>query len=86
VDLREQLKRRLDKVYHTHLPLEPHDIFIQVAGIGAVADECIRQMEWARHECPFEWAGTPDPITKAGSADAILSIAPDGWTPPKDED
>lgn len=46
-----------------------------------MADECIRQMEWARHECPFEWAGTPDPVTKAGSPDAILTPAPPDWRP-----
>jgi hypothetical protein len=46
-----------------------------------LADECIRQMEWARHECCFEWAGTPDEVTLAGSRDAILRIAPDDWKP-----
>lgn len=47
----------------------------------SLADECIRQMEFARHECPFEWAGTPNPETFAGSPEAILRLAPEDWKP-----
>jgi hypothetical protein len=87
-DLRETLATRLwiislgaaaPKVL-THTP----NHFV-MEGWRALADECIRQMGWARHNALIErdW----NAIMRQAALDDDLSMpltpAPDGWSPPK---
>lgn len=71
MSLREELARRLYKA--TYPELEPHnasDLWL------LIADECIRQMEWARETVP---------MTKTLAAtfrDLVpLTLAPEDWKP-----
>ena len=43
-----------------------------IAAWSSLADECIRQMEWARLECALDWDDYDN---------VPLSMAPDDWNP-----
>lgn len=78
-DLREQLAQRLAAVvptsnYGAELDLRK----VQEKFYGALADECLRQMEWARHECS---TGPGDSEGVELDFDQPLTLAPEDWKP-----
>jgi len=101
-DLRERFAKRLWDIDPRRWPNKPDLIIggfaetdIRGAGgltYGILADECIRQMEWARNNCvdvvtrgreyevPSMGGGTE--ITWSETHEARdLTLAPDSWTP-----
>lgn len=79
--LREQLARRLAKISEDQPYLDDFDADENPAW-GALADEVIRQMEWARINCA-------DLIAPEGTMDVDtmvpLTLAPPEWKPWPDE-
>jgi len=74
-NLREELARRLSTIWQKEMQDEP-DADVHW---NAIADECIRQMEWARRECviPFQ----PDYDECEIDYSAPLTFAPADWKP-----
>lgn len=71
--LREDLARRLARLNETE---EDWRLYL------TSADECIRQMEWARRGMLLKLAGLKDTgQTLAPITDPPLTLAPEGWTP-----
>ena len=70
-NLREELADQLFRAWHAAVPGSN--------GWLLVADECIRQMEWARRECviPFQ----PDYDECEIDYSAPLTLAPKDWQP-----
>ena len=90
MSLREDLAKRLAKVLNgaiVRAETTPEGFpGMTRADMGPVADECIRQMEWARQRCGRESA--PPTYTEYGSrpihgmgALKTLTLAPPDWNP-----
>lgn len=89
-DLREQLAKRMWEIDPRRWPGKPDLIISGFANTdlrgagglsyGNIADECIRQMEWARRNCLYGPSEIP-----GGSAICLtfnpISIAPEDWKP-----
>ncbi|HLE28139.1 MAG TPA: hypothetical protein VI793_08485 [Anaerolineales bacterium] len=76
--LRQQVTARFDEI------LKPYgDRLLDDDGwLIALADECIRQMEWARRECTGEhWEGDGRDGTRhlVDRSEEPLILAPEGW-------
>jgi len=76
MSLREDLIEALRKSYEEPTTKGPDDIFPQMPGWPAVADECIRQMAWARRNVPY-----PDELVHEWATDEPLTLAPEDWKP-----
>lgn len=105
--LREELAQRMAEIEHQiRKDREPEFLGPGVPGRAflilnqdirqALADECIRQMEWARRECDrvaaCHWGGPEHPecgdpnaccgeAIRENMAKDPLTLAPDGWKP-----
>lgn len=83
-DLRDQLAHHLfDIVYAArHRPLAPGTLYseAQFTEYKDLADECLRQMEWARTETCAENEAALSTFGLAASVPP-LTLAPEGWTP-----
>ena len=85
--LREQLAARMFQLLVVH---KAHVAPATArAVVGALADECIRQMEWARHdvrsvlgdrEPPNQYC---DEYCYVRTKDRLLSAAPEDWSVPR---
>ena len=81
-DLREQLANRLFEVVWKarHRQIDPGTPYseAQFTEYKDLADECIRQMRWARHS--YRWAN-PDGMEWDNGMDPTedVSLAPDYW-------
>jgi hypothetical protein len=93
--LSEQIAEALYCAFWDGKPPVPTDIAVLMAatkGIDselpidaawrAVADECIRQMEWARDQCR-DCVGGPAEDTLDAIYELKLTAAPPDWSPPK---
>lgn len=84
-DLREQLANRLFDVVQVarHRQLDPGTLYskAQFTEYKDLADECIRQMEWARGlvpRCEFDCKGCPKCESFGYQP---LTLAPEDWKP-----
>jgi len=83
MSLREELALRLQDVGADVPTNDLGGIDLNTKEIAlAVADECIRQMEWARRECTGEhWEGDGRDGTRhlVDRSEEPLILAPEGW-------
>lgn len=88
-DLREQLANRLANVGGGTICVGENDFGAHAFRENlekwlALADECIRQMEWARTECVGErWGGDGRDGTRhiVDRSELLLTLAPEDWKP-----
>jgi len=80
--LREQLVSRM------FMLLVAHKAHVKPAAMktvcGVLADECIRQMEWARQEAHYAWKqpfGHQEQPANEARAALLLTLAPEDWKP-----
>lgn len=82
--LREELARRFEVLAEAYTATEGAPTPDALRRV--YADECIRQMEWARRFCadPHEYEGalSGQPVPLRG--DPSLCLAPDGWQATQD--
>ena len=82
-DLRETLAKRLSEIVWTarHTPSPPGTPYCdaQFSEYWVLADECIRQMEWARFRIARKWSDTEGSGT---DHDAALNTLEDQWNHP----
>ena len=77
-DLREKLTDRLSELLHPYLGYEG----VWPGGVEALADECIRQMEWAFQR--GQARGIQDErgtVAHGSMRKTALTAAPDDWRP-----
>lgn len=78
--LREELAARLARIMNRYFGHEGAYPGFDLA----LADECIRQMEWARNECTGEhWEGDGRDGTRhlVDRSELPLTLAPEDWKP-----
>ena len=69
--IREELAQWLEKFCDTRGHVYPPELF------GELADECLRQIEWARREC----VEAADSETAEFTVMLPLTLAPPDWKP-----